>query len=227
LQALPRRTQHGDVQSGRKVGLTPLITIVDDDFSVCRCLERMARQAGWDARSFSSAEAYLASGPGAELQPSCLVVDLKLPGLSGLDLQRERDGIPACCPTIFVSGCGDIPAAVMAMKQGALTFLTKPFDRDDVVRAMAEAIQRSRKMLESSCQSDALRKRIEGMTSREREVMGWVIAGALNKQIAGQLGIVEQTVKVHRARVMEKMRASSVADLVRLCDAAGFEMAAS
>lgn len=187
----------------------------------------MARQAAWDTESFSSAETFLASGLARSLRPSCLIVDLKLPGLSGLELQRELEHDPVCRTTIFVSGCGDIPAAVLAMKQGALTFLTKPFDHHAVEEAMAQAIARSRELWDSTCQVKALRKRIDAMTVREREVMRWVIAGAPNKQIAGELGIVEQTVKVHRARVMEKMRALSVAELVRLCAAAGFEMAAS
>ena len=203
----------------------PSVFIVDDDASVCRCLSRMARRAGLNALTFSSAEDFLGARPDPLLHPACLVLDLQMPGLGGLELQRELAAGPAPCPVIFISGNGDIPATVQAMKQGAVTFLTKPFEQDYLLHAIREAIDRHRGMLASVCQVQSLRERIDGLTEREQEVMAWVISGALNKQIAAELGIVEQTVKVHRARVMEKMHAVSIAELVRLCDAAGFEAA--
>ena len=203
----------------------PAVFIVDDDPSVRRCLLRMVSVAGMEARAFSSAEEFLGAACGPAVHPACLLLDLQMPGLGGLELQRRLAADPAHCPVVFVSGQGDIPATVQAMKQGAVTFLTKPFDQDDVLQAIREAIALHRRQLESVSRVRDLRDRIEALTEREREVMAWVITGALNKQIAGALGIVEQTVKVHRARVMEKMHAVSVAGLVRLCGAAGFEAA--
>ncbi len=205
----------------------PTVFIVDDDASVCRCLSRVTRQAGFEPQTFSCAESFLENRPVPVVQPSCLVLDLQMPGLGGLELQRALATDHAPCPVIFISGQGDIPATVQAMKQGAVTFLTKPFDQEALLQAIHEAIERHRRLLASATQINDLRGRIDGMTTREREVMAWVITGALNKQIAGALGIVEQTVKVHRARVMEKMHVVSVAELVRLCDAAGFEAAVS
>jgi FixJ family two-component response regulator len=149
----------------------------------------------------------------------------RMPGIGGLELQRELAADPSPCPVIFISGDGDIPTTVQAMKQGAVTFLPKPFDQDDLLKAIDEALNRQRELLATTSRVSAVRDRIESLSGREREVMAWVISGALNKQIAGELGIVEQTVKVHRARVMEKMRVVSVADLVRLCDTAGFQSA--
>lgn len=180
-----------------------------------------------EARAYASAEDFLGAARGAAGQPACLLLDLQMPGLGGLELQRRLAADPAHFPVIFISGQGDIPATVQAMKQGAVTFLTKPFDQDEVLQAIGEAITLHRRQLASVSHVRDLRDRIDALTEREREVMAWVITGALNKQIAGELGIVEQTVKVHRARVMEKMHAVSVAELVRLCDAAGFEAAVS
>lgn len=205
----------------------PVVLIVDDDASVCRCLARIVKLAGLEARTYSCAETFLANRPAVTTQPCCLLLDLRMPGLGGLELQRELAADPAPYPVIFISGQGDIPATVQAMRQGAVTFLTKPFDQDDVLQAIREAHDRHREVLAVTSHTEDLRRRIDGMTTREREVMAWVISGALNKQIAGALGIVEQTVKVHRARVMEKMHAVSVAELVRLCDTAGFEPAMS
>jgi FixJ family two-component response regulator len=201
------------------------VFIVDDDPSLRRSLSRIVRQAGFEARDFPSAEDFLAARPQSSGSPSCLVLDLRMPGIGGLELQRELAADPAPCPVIFISGDGDIPTTVQAMKQGAVTFLPKPFDRDDLLKAIDEAVKRQRELLAAASRVGGVRERIDALSGREREVMAWVISGALNKQIAGQLGIVEQTVKVHRARVMEKMRVVSVADLVRLCDLAGFESA--
>jgi FixJ family two-component response regulator len=203
----------------------PTVFIVDDDSSVRRSLSRIVRQAGFDARDFCSAEEFLAASPASGSVPACLVLDLRMPGIGGLELQRELAAGPAPCPVIFISGNGDIPATVQAMKQGAVTFLPKPFDHDDLLRSIDEAVNRQRELLAAASRVQEVRERIESLSIREREVMAWVISGALNKQIAGELGIVEQTVKVHRARVMEKMQVVSVAELVRLCDLTGFKSA--
>jgi FixJ family two-component response regulator len=203
----------------------PTVFIVDDDPSVRRSLYRVVRQAGFDAQDFASAEDFLATCPRPGSSPACLVLDLRMPGIGGLELQRVLAAGPAPFPVIFISGNGDIPATVEAMRQGAVTFLPKPFDQDDLLRSIAEALDRHREHLAAASRVSGVRERIEALSAREREVMAWVISGALNKQIAGELGIVEQTVKVHRARVMEKMQVVSVAELVRICDAAGFQSA--
>ena len=203
----------------------PTVFIIDDDSSVCRCLSRLVRQAGMDALTFSSAEDFLQTRTGPFLDPACLVLDLQMPGLGGLELQCQLATEPAPCPVIFISGNGDIPSTVRAMKQGAVTFLPKPFESEDLLNAISEALELHVKLLESASQIRSIRDNIATLTDREREVMAWVISGTLNKQIAGELGIVEQTVKVHRARVMEKMGVVSVAELVRLCAAAGFDAA--
>lgn len=203
----------------------PTVYIVDDDSSVRRSLSRIVKQAGFAARDFASAEEFLAARTHNGPSLSCLVLDLRMPGIGGLELQRELAADSSPCPVIFISGNGDIPATVQAMKQGAVTFLPKPFDHDDLLKSIDEAVNRQREHLAAASRVGEIRKRIESLSLREREVMAWVISGALNKQIAGELGIVEQTVKVHRARVMEKMQVVSVADLVRLCDLAGFKPA--
>jgi FixJ family two-component response regulator len=206
---------------------TATVFIIDDDSSVCRFLSRLVRQAGLEAHAFPSAEEFLLTFPGPVTHPACLVLDLKMPGLGGLELQRELASNPAPCPVIFISGNGDIPSTVQAMRQGALTFLTKPFENADLLHAVDEALEEHRRLLASSSQIHSIRDRIAHLTEREREVMAWVITGALNKQIADELGIAIQTVKLHRGRVMEKMHVVSVAELVRLCDSAGFQAAAS
>ena len=184
----------------------------------------MVRQAGYEARTFASAEEFLGSAP-LPPQPACLVVDLTMPGIGGLELQRQLAATPAACPVIFISGNGTIPATVQAMKQGAVTFLSKPFDNEDLLQAIAEAVEQHRQSLSANEELHLIRQRLERLTDREREVMAWVITGALNKQIASQLEIVEKTVKVHRARVLEKMGVNSVAELVRRCAAVGFAAA--
>ena len=203
---------------------TSTVFIVDDDASVLRSLARVVRQAGYEARTFPSAEEFLGAPP-LPPQPACLVVDLTMPGIGGLELQRQLAASPAACPVIFISGNGTIPATVQAMKQGAVTFLSKPFDAEELLQAIAEAVAKHRRLLDANAQLAVIRRRIASLTDREREVMAWVITGALNKQIAGQLGIVEKTVKVHRARVLEKTGVTSVAELVRLCAAVGFAAA--
>ncbi|WP_367870875.1 response regulator transcription factor [Luteolibacter sp. Populi] len=203
----------------------PTVYIVDDEASVCRCLARMVRQARLEARTFSSAEEFLAARPAPWPHAACLILDLQMPGLGGLELQQALASDLAPCPVIFISGNGDIPSTVQAMRQGAVTFLTKPFDDQDLLKAVRDAIETHRTLIESTSQVQLLRRQIDSLTEREREVMAWVISGALNKQIADELGIAEQTVKVHRGRVMEKMHVVSVAQLVRISVAAGFEAA--
>lgn len=193
------------------------VFIVDDDSSLRRSLSKAVSQEGLDVRAFASAKEFLAARVATSAHPACVVLDLHMPGISGLELQKELATNSAACPVIFISGNGDIPATVKAMRQGAVTFLTKPFDNDELLHAIAEALEKHRAALDLDAQVRAVRGRIDELTEREREVMAWVITGALNKQIAAELGIVENTGKVHRARVMEKMRVESVAELVRLC----------
>jgi FixJ family two-component response regulator len=205
--------------------VSPTVFIVDDDPSVRRSLSRLVRQAGLDAQAYDSAEAFLESQPAPPARPACLVVDLQMPGLSGLELQQQLGESHASCPVIFISGNGDIPTTVQAMRQGAVTFLAKPFDNDDLLRAIEEGLEKHRASLITDRQVNTIRERMKELTERELEVMSWVITGALNKLIADELDIVEKTVKVHRARVLEKMQVTSVAELVRLCSKVGFEAA--
>lgn len=205
--------------------LPPTVFIVDDDPSVRRSLSRLVRQAGLDGQAYDSAEAFLEAQPAPPTRPACLVVDLQMPGLSGLDLQQRLGKSHASFPVIFISGNGDIPSTVKAMRQGAVTFLSKPFDNDDLLRAIAEGLEKHRASLISDRQVNLIRERMKELTERELEVMSWVITGALNKQIAAELNVVEKTIKVHRARVLEKMQAQSVAELVRQCALVGFAAA--
>jgi FixJ family two-component response regulator len=205
----------------------PKIFIVDDDRSILRSLSRLVRQAGYESETFSSAEEFLASQTEPLAHPACLVLDLSMPGLGGLELQSRFSSSPASCPVIFISGNGNIPATVQAMKQGAVTFLSKPFDHHDLLDAISEALRKHQQQIADGNLALSVLRRIESLTEREREVLAWVITGALNKQIASKLGIVEKTVKVHRARVMEKMQVQSVAELVRLCASVHFDSASS
>jgi FixJ family two-component response regulator len=196
-----------------------VIAIVDDDPSVRRGLRRLIRSAGWKAESFASAQEFLAR-PGAE-EPSCLVLDLQLPGLSGLDLQKRMAEAGLETPIVFLTGHGNIPASVQAMKAGAIEFLTKPFDDQRLLDAIQEAIKRDRHQRQEHAEMRELRDRYESLTAREQEVMQQVISGLLNKQIAGELQITEDTVKFHRGHIMRKMRADSLADLVRMAEKLG------
>jgi len=191
-----------------------VIAIVDDDLSVRRSLQRLIRSAGWNAESFASAQEFLARpGPGT---PSCLVLDLRLPGLSGLDLQKRMAEIGLEIPIVFLTGHGNIPASVQAMKAGAVEFLTKPFDEEDLFQAIQEAIERDWRTRQQRAEKRELKNRYASLTSREQEIMEQVISGTLNKQIAAELGITEFTVKFHRGHIMRKMQADSLADLVRM-----------
>jgi FixJ family two-component response regulator len=191
----------------------PIVFVVDDDISVRESLELLIRYAGWQTETFASAEEFLAR-PRIDV-PSCLVLDVSLPDLNGLDLQKrviDRTDMPI----IFITGHGDIPTTVQAMKAGAVEFLTKPFGDDVLLEAIERAIERSQAALGEEAERQGIRERYLALSAREREVMALVISGLLNKQVAAELGISEITVKAHRGQVMRKMQADSLADLVRL-----------
>jgi FixJ family two-component response regulator len=195
------------------------VFVVDDDASVREALGSLVRSAGLGVATYATAQEFL-SAPRAEL-PSCLVLDVQLPGLSGLDLQRRMAEANLEIPIIFITGHGDVPTSVRAMKAGAVEFLTKPFGDDDLLTAIHEAIKRDRAARREHAGLSELRGRYQSLTPREREVMGRVVAGLLNKQIAAELGTSEITVKVHRGQVMKKMQARSLADLVRMSERLG------
>ena len=192
----------------------PTVFVVDDDVSVREALEDWLRTAGWNVRAFASAEAFLACPPASG--PNCLVLDVSLPDLNGLDLQTRIAGDRADMPIIFITGYGDVPMSVRAMKAGATEFLTKPFSEDELLGAVEAALDRSRQTVGEQSALRALRERYDALSRRERQVMALVVKGLLNKQVGGELGISEITVKAHRGRVMEKMQARSLPDLVNI-----------
>ena len=191
-------------------------------FRYASSLELLIRTESWEVETFTSAEEFLACPRRAT--PCCLVLDLTLPNLNGLDLQKQIAGRSEM-PIIFITGFGDIPASVRAMKAGAVEFLTKPLDNEVLLAAIGDAIQRSQAALRAEAEMQGLRERYDTLSRREREVMALVVAGLLNKQVGGELGISEITVKAHRGQVMEKMKARSLADLVKLNSKLGFETA--
>jgi FixJ family two-component response regulator len=192
----------------------PIVFIVDDDVSVRESLELLIRDEDWEPETFASAQEFL-DHP-RKCGPSCLVLDLSLPDLNGLELQKQLAVEHSDMPIIFITGHGDIPQSVQAMKAGALEFLTKPVNNEALVSAIRNALQRSSLALAQNAEMQELQDRYASLTSRERQVMSLVVAGLLNKQVGGELGISEITVKAHRGQVMLKMKANSLADLVRM-----------
>ena len=205
------------------IDLKPTVFVIDDDDSLRKSLSRLLRSAGYLAETFSSAEEFLGrehfNGIG------CLLLDVKMPGLSGMDLQEELGQANCSMPIIFITGHGNIPMGVQAMKRGAVDFLTKPFDDEELLQAVKKAIEKDREAKTERAEVHDLRRRIELLTPREKEILRYVITGMLNKQIALKLDIAEKTVKIHRGRIMEKLRVDSVAELVRLADKAGIKPA--
>ena len=194
--------------------VTPIVFVVDDDVSVRESLESLIRCEGWQPKTFASAQEFLAC-PRVPV-PSCLVLDVSLPGLNGLDLQKRVASERTDMPIIFITGYGDVPMTVQAMKAGAVEFLTKPFNDDVLLSAILAALERSRVALGIEAEMRVLRDRYESLSQRERQVMALVVSGLLNKQVGGELGISEITVKAHRGKVMQKMKADSLADLVKM-----------
>jgi len=205
---------------GHEVGSSPMATakpivfVVDDDACIRESLETLLEDEGWQPETFASAQEFL-DRPRA-VTPSCLVLDISLPGINGLELQKRVAAERTDMPIIFITGHGDIPMSVGAMKAGAAEFLTKPFNDEVLLTAIRQALERSRVALALEAEIWELRERHTSLTPRERDVMALVVSGLLNKQVAGELGITESTVKAHRGQVMQKMKANSVADLVRM-----------
>ena len=207
--------------STRHSTLDITVFVIDDDASVRKSLSRLLRSAGYTAETFSSAEEFLRrehfDGVG------CILLDVRMPGLSGMDLQEKLNKADYPMPIVFITGHGDIPMTVEAMKKGAVDFLTKPFDDEGLLQALRAAIEKDRKGRVEYTEVHEIRRLIELLTPRENEILRYVVTGMLNKQIALELGIAEKTVKVHRGRVMEKLGVDSVAELVRLAEKAGIK----
>ena len=201
----------------------PIVFVVDDDVSVRESLELLIRSEGWEPQTFASALEFLARPP--VLVPSCLVLDISLPGLNGLDLQKQVSVERPDMPVIFITGYGDVPKTVQAMKAGAVEFLTKPFRDDTLLSAIRQAVESSETTLGQAAEMRTLGDRYASLSGREREVMALVVTGLLNKQVGSDLGISEITVKAHRGRMMHKMKADSLADLVNMAARLGLARA--
>ena len=200
--------------TSRASTVAPIVFVVDDDISVRESLELLIESEGWQPETFVSAQEFLARP--RNLVPSCLVLDVSLPDLNGLDLQKRVAVERPDMPIIFITGCGDVSMSVQAMKAGAIEYLTKPFGDEVLLSAIRYALERSRRALEHGEKMKALRQRYVSLTPREREVMALVVSGLLNKQVGGELGISEITVKAHRGQVMRKMGADSLPALVNM-----------
>ena len=198
----------------------PIVFVVDDDITVRESLKALIEASGWQAETFASAKEFLAR-PRTQM-PSCLVLDVFLPDFSGLDLQKRVAGDRPDMPVIFITGCGDVSMSVQAMKAGAIEFLTKPFRNDVLMDAVRQALERSRRALEHDTYRKVLHESYASLTARERQVMVLVVSGLLNKQVGGELGISEITVKAHRGQVMRKMKADSLPALVNMVAWLGF-----
>lgn len=202
---------------------TSTVVVVDDDISVREALELLIQNEGWEPVLFESAQAFLARLPA--IVPSCLILDVNLPDLSGLDIQQRVSDGKTSTPIIFITGYGDVPMSVRAMKAGAAEFFTKPFNDREVVQAIRDAVLRNEANVKREGAQRQLRARLASLSKREREVMGLVVRGLMNKQVAFELGISEITVKAHRGRVMEKMHAATLVDLVNMAARLGITTA--
>jgi FixJ family two-component response regulator len=212
-------------KTSRASTVAPIVFVVDDDISVRESLELLIESEGWRPETFVSAQEFLARP--RNLVPSCLVLDVSLPDLNGLDLQKRVAVERPDMPIIFITGCGDVAMSVQAMKAGAIEFLTKPVGDEVLLEAIGRALERSRRALEHDAKMRALRESYASLTPREREVMLLVVSGLLNKQVGGELGISEITVKAHRGQVMRKMKADSLPALVNMVTRLGLATAAA
>ena len=194
----------------------PTVFIIDDDRGMRQAVQDLVESVGLRAESFATGQEFLGRQPTSD--PSCLVLDVRLPQMSGLDFQRRLDEIGMQIPIIFITAHGDVPMSVRALKSGAVEFLTKPFRDQDLLDAIQQALQRDRSAREQQAEVHELHGRYQALTPREREVMGLVVSGMLNKQIASEIGASEATVKIHRGNVMQKMQAGSLIELVRMAD---------
>ncbi len=216
----PMLTEVGHMQERNGSSeVPPAIVVIDDDASMRKALDNLLKSVGFEVELFASPQEFLQSE--RPDRPGCIVLDVRFPGRSGLDMQRDLAQADARLPIIFITGYGDIPMSVRAMKAGAVEFLTKPFRDQDLLDAVGTALERDRTRRVGELRLAELRARFDTLTARERQVMSLVVAGRLNKQIAGELGVSEMTVKMHRRQVMRKMQATGVAQLVRLADQIG------
>ena len=216
----PRNRFHNSLQSMTRSEPSPAVYLVDDDASVRRGLRRLLVAAGHVVETFASAIEFLDHARSQDVC-GCVVLDIRMPGLSGLDLQQELKVVAPALPIVFITGHGDVPSSVRALKDGAVDFLIKPVDEKDLLSVLARSIALNQEARALDAEMRELRRRADSLTPREREVMGLVVQGKLNKQIAGELGTVEKTIKVHRARVIRKMEVGSLAELVRAAEKLG------